>query len=409
MGARHCRRAPPRCAGNRPAIRLAAAGAAGACSGAAAAAPAVRRLARRAANRSRSPRHQARGPRSGADGHRARCADSRARPHAGGIHLQSRRLPAPPAAAAHGAHRPRHVPPAPRAGRARRQGVRRRSAPVDRRLGPRIRVRPFRRRASDHADAGDAGLRSAPRRDVPQRAVQRARDRQPRRHRARTPQGFVGGRPWSAAVHALELPPLRAGLRRRRPPRHLVVAARRLRLDCLLPPAARLAEGADVGPRDHRAARGRESSGRGSSPVGGLPRPPGDDGRAAALRVAQARVAHDLASALARGAHDHGLADPRRLARVPRLRQLRGAARLQLRPLVRAQRRPARRPALRGAEQPTSILAFLPRPSEETPRIDADPAPVDDVRGCGHPARLSARFRATARFQRSSGQGRLSL
>ena len=32
--------------------------------------------------------------------------------------------------------------------------------------------------------------------------------------------------------------------------------ARRLRVDRLLPPAARLGEGADVGPRDHRAARG---------------------------------------------------------------------------------------------------------------------------------------------------------
>ena len=47
-------------------------------------------------------------------------------------------------------------------------------------------------------------------------------------------EGIVGRCPRPAAVHALELPGVRAGLRRRRPPRHLDLGARRVRLDRLL-------------------------------------------------------------------------------------------------------------------------------------------------------------------------------
>ena len=43
---------------------------------------------------------------------------------------------------------------------------------------------------------------------------------------------LVGRRDGPAAVHAVELSEVRRGLRRRRPARHLVVAARRLRVDC---------------------------------------------------------------------------------------------------------------------------------------------------------------------------------
>ena len=64
---------------------------------------------------------------------------------------------------------------------------------------------------------------------------------------ARTVEGLVGRRARSAAVHAVELPALRAGFRRRRPSRHLAVTAGRLRIDRVFPPAARLEERSNVG------------------------------------------------------------------------------------------------------------------------------------------------------------------
>ena len=72
------------------------------------------------------------------------------------------------------------------------------------------------------------------------RAVQRARDSQPRRHRSAAAQGIVGGRDGPGAVHAVQLSEVRRGLRRRRQARHLVHAGRHLRVDRELPEGSRL-------------------------------------------------------------------------------------------------------------------------------------------------------------------------
>ena len=84
--------------------------------------------------------------------------------------------------------------------------VRRPAARPHRGLGPRVELRPLRRRPADDPGAGHARLRSAARDAVPERAVQRARDRQPRRHRAGAAEGIVGRRARPAAVHAVDLP-----------------------------------------------------------------------------------------------------------------------------------------------------------------------------------------------------------
>ena len=57
---------------------------------------------------------------------------------------------------------------------------------------------------------------------------------------ARQPEGVVGRRHGPAAVHALELPALRRGLRRRRRARHLGQSGRCLRVDRQLPQSVRL-------------------------------------------------------------------------------------------------------------------------------------------------------------------------
>ena len=144
--------------------------------------------------------------------------------------------------------------PAPRG----RQEVRRPAANHHRRLGARVELRPLRRRAADDPGARHARLRSAPRDALPQGALQRARDRESRRHRARAAEGIVGRRARPAAVHALDLSRVRAGLRRRRPARHLDVAGRRVRVGRPLPEGARLVGQRDVGPRGE-GAEGRES------------------------------------------------------------------------------------------------------------------------------------------------------
>ena len=82
---------------------------------------------------------------------------------------------------------------------------------------------------------------------LPERAVRRARDSQPRRHRARRLRGSWAGAMGQPQFMPVELSEVRRGLRRRWPPRHLVVARRRLRVDCQLPEGPRL---------DDRAARG---------------------------------------------------------------------------------------------------------------------------------------------------------
>ena len=153
-------------------------------------------------------------------------------------------------------HARREQPPA-GARRARAQG-----AAIDPGggVGARVELRPVRRRAADRAGAGDAGLRRPPRRAVPRRAAQRAAHPRSRRHRARAAQGIVGRRDGPAAVPALELPEVRAGLRRRRPARHLDVAARRVRLDRRLHGLERLDDRRVMGPARHAAARLRRAA-----------------------------------------------------------------------------------------------------------------------------------------------------
>ena len=102
------------------------------------------------------------------------------------------------------------------------------------------------------AGAGDAGVGSAPRDVLSRRAVRRARDPQPRRHRSGPAARLVGRRDGPGPVHAVELPEVRRGLRRRRPPRYLVDASRRLRVDRQLSQGPRL--GALTRPGDARSA-----------------------------------------------------------------------------------------------------------------------------------------------------------
>ena len=115
--------------------------------------------------------------------------------------------------------------------RSRRAGGDRRG-----RLGRRVELRPVHRRPSDRAGARDARVGPAaldvfPRRaaSTPSRSSNRGDIDLPNMTR------LVGRRDGPAAVHALELPAIRAGLRRRRPPRHLDVAGRHLRVDRELP------------------------------------------------------------------------------------------------------------------------------------------------------------------------------
>ena len=68
---------------------------------------------------------------------------------------------------------------------------------------------------------------------------------------------LVGRRDGPAAVHAVELFEVGGGFRRRRPPRHLVDAVRRVRVDRELPAGARLEDRTDLGTRGDGLARGR--------------------------------------------------------------------------------------------------------------------------------------------------------
>ena len=124
-----------------------------------------------------------------------------------------------------------------------------------RHLGHGIELRPVQRRAADGRRAGDAGVGSAAVDALPPRALRRARDPEPRRHRLRRMRGLLGRRDGTAAVHAVELPAVRRGLRRRRPARHLGIAGRRLRVDRQLPEGPRLERQASLGPRGQGLAR----------------------------------------------------------------------------------------------------------------------------------------------------------
>ena len=68
---------------------------------------------------------------------------------------------------------------------------------------------------------------------------------------------LVGGRHGPGAVHAVELPAIRRGLRRRRPPRHLVDAGRRVRVDRELPEGHGWSAGRRLGTRGEGLAGGR--------------------------------------------------------------------------------------------------------------------------------------------------------
>src|SRR5262249_49332740 len=145
--------------------------------------------------------------------------------------------------------------------------VRRTGIDRHRDLGDRVELRAVQRREADDRDARHAGLRSAAFDDVPPRAVRRAEDPRQRRRGTVGDAGILGRRAGAAAVHAVELPALRAGLRRRRETRHLELAGGRLRVDRELPRRARLAEGPDVGARGLGAAfTPRNTPGEGAAP-----------------------------------------------------------------------------------------------------------------------------------------------
>ena len=112
-----------------------------------------------------------------------------------------------------------------------------------------------------------------------------------RRRRAGGDARLVGRRAGPAAVHAVQLSALRAGLRRRRQARHLEVHARRLRVDRQLPLGVRLEQGTDLGPggqsRRPRCSKGSPETRAASDR--GVPGAAADDGAAAARDLEEAR------------------------------------------------------------------------------------------------------------------------
>src|SRR5262245_45671762 len=156
-----------------------------------------------------------------------------------------------------------------RARRSRRREIRGAAAAHCRDLGNRVELRPLQRRAADGPRARDARVGPAPRNLLSRRTVRRARNPEPRRHRSRAHARVVGGSDGSGAVHAVELFEVRRGLRRRRPPRHLVLFRRCIRFHRELPQRTRMAGGIDVGPRGQDVARGRAADSRRRRPADG--------------------------------------------------------------------------------------------------------------------------------------------
>ena len=105
----------------------------------------------------------------------------------------------------------------------------------------------FTRRASHRGCARDAGVGPTAR-DASSAKSSSTRSRSSTAATSNSPHArLVGGRDGTAAVHALQLPAVRRGLRRRRPARHLEFARRHLRVDGQLPEGIRLGRRATAG------------------------------------------------------------------------------------------------------------------------------------------------------------------
>ena len=217
---------------------------------------ALRRVRRRPEGRGGATGHQRGGGRAGVRRPRAAAGGGAARPRPGRSRAEHRHLRA---AAAHAGHDPQGSTHGGRASRRPAEGgegLRHPAALPGGRVGPRVELRGVHRRTSHGTGPGDAGFRGPARRPLPQRALRRPAHRGSRAHRPRQAQGLVGRCDGTAAVHALELPPLRRRLRRRRAARHLVVARRRVRVDCQLPEGLRLGRRVHMGPAGAAARRG---------------------------------------------------------------------------------------------------------------------------------------------------------
>ena len=123
------------------------------------------------------------------------------------------------------------------------------------RLGHGVELRPLYRHAPDRAGARDAGLGRPAAGILHDRVDRCAPDSRQGLYRAWPDEGIVGGRDGADAVHALQLSRARAGLRRRRPPRHLDDAARRVCVDCELHDRLRVEGRSDLGSRGEGAGR----------------------------------------------------------------------------------------------------------------------------------------------------------
>ena len=199
------------------------------------------------ARRSARARHLRTHHRHGAGRHHAGGADPQPRSDTGRVQGDARRVHRAAHRRADDSRRPSdagYAPARPREGRGRVQGA---AARTRRRVGTRIELRPFQRRAPTDADPRDACVRRPSRPDVPSAAVRCADDPRRRVHRPATAEGLVGGCDGAAPVHAVELPQVRGRLRRGRAQGHLVVPGRRLRLDRQLPRDQRVGVRADMG------------------------------------------------------------------------------------------------------------------------------------------------------------------
>ena len=177
------------------------------------------------------------------------------------------------------------------------------------------------------------------------------------------------------------------GFRRRRRSRHLALHARRARLDCQLPEGVRLEGGRDLGPRGAAAGgqgRRHRRAGRACGTTGCRAE------REMTSAPAACGLAEGWASGRSRGApcprvDRDGVAAAGREESVSRLRQLRGAPRLQLRPRLRAGRGPVGR-----SHPPLVQSADVASPEKPTRGSGRSRARIGAVR-CRWPRRVFRR------------------
>ena len=206
-------------------------------------------MARRSPAGGTHTRHQPGDRRSRAGEHRPGAARRLARPDPAGAHAKPRRVsdPAPEGPDDQAGERRGGDPP--RAARKGRESLRDPGGGHGRDLGHRVELRHVHRHPTDDRRPRDTRLRSPPSDALSQRALRRAHHPRSGPRPGRQPQRLVGRRDGPAAVHAVELPPARHRLRRRRPYRHLDDRSRRVRFDGELPARRGLGQGRTLGPR----------------------------------------------------------------------------------------------------------------------------------------------------------------